>query len=415
MRSNNKVTVIPRNVIREFNEISYSDQIIKNICDYMTKEDIEKVKYTSEIPFSIIRTNDGNFFAVYRDDEKTYLGKGSEGKVKYVKNLKTNEVLACKISKHNADRGMHEVNLLKRIGDLKGYQIREVSQNIFKSYLITNLGSDNLSKNINQLNENERLAACYLLLQNLLNLHNNYHISHGDYLSSNILFNPSTLEMKVIDFGKSVDLITSKQKENNKQFDLFMAFFNINEILKEDEKLLALIGNELFKKGLTYQEVLNSPKGDWFFTDNKYCDAVKDINEINFDKIFNLIMQHINDFDLRERLSKESVAKINPNRFFTPERGGEKNRACIRKLLLGIKLHPEDIVAISTANKIIAQIKLATHTFKDQTSVFNDTDHKTLGTGWLWEILKKFPEIADKMQAKNAKEIVPNNLQNKKD
>ena len=70
-----------------------------------------------------------------------------------------------------------------------------------------------------------------------------------------------------------------------------------------------------------------------------------------------------------------------------PPRSG-KNRNCIEALLSGIKLNNNDTDSINAANKIIAQLKNATHTLNIQTAALNDNDYKAMKTGWLKVILE---------------------------
>lgn len=78
---------------------------------------------------------------------------------------------------------------------------------------------------------------------------------------------------------------------------------------------------------------------------------------------------------------------------FEPTRKYGINRLCIHVLLDGIQKNSADIPAIHVAKKLIAQLKGASHT-KDISVKFNEEDYSVLNSGWLKEIVDRFPAAA---------------------
>lgn len=264
---------------------------------------IEKIKHNTDLSFSIIRCSD-KFFVVYRDEEKLQVGKGTEGKVKYVKNLNTNEIFACKIMEYR-ESALKEKFFLEKTKALRASLTRD-KIDFLKTYLIMDLGPLSLDKQLPSMSKDLCLLASYRMLEEIIKLHNEYEIAHGDYGCSNVLFDPSNGKMQIIDFGKSYDLTKDNNPEGKKKFDILIAVLSIRSIFQSNnikdadiDKILDIISEEIFGTRF-FDKFAKNPDQLSQFISQKDCSEIKSLNSISFDKVLNLLFDKISDTKLKE-------------------------------------------------------------------------------------------------------------------
>lgn len=167
-------------------------------------------KYCSEIPSLFRSVVIGKSRYILYDSHQFYptcsgclngisphnpLGKGGEAKVKIVQDSKTKQFYAARIATHI---GLCEIEILK----LFNYFVDHVQVGN-KHYIIQRLHTGIPLFAFTPLDD----AALFRMLKGLLLqidiLHKNGYI-HRDITSDNVLINPETLEVRLIDFGASI-------------------------------------------------------------------------------------------------------------------------------------------------------------------------------------------------------------------
>lgn len=223
-----KVGVIPQQVKKEHLNPDGSLLTKEEIAAIpMDKGDtrLSKSKQTNNgLPYSII-TKDNKAYAVYGN--KVLLGKGGFGKVKLAQDVQTNEWVALKvvdvkaknINELRANFGYleTEVALLHRITG-RGVMVADPNPAVVKFHLIMQLEvgdtADTLRQRHDLINLNGRLIIAQNMVKALNTLHEKKFI-HRDIKGANIIVNPFTNEVGIVDFGM-VETTENAKNDKNK-------------------------------------------------------------------------------------------------------------------------------------------------------------------------------------------------------
>lgn len=143
------------------------------------------------------------------------IGEGSYGKVKLAQDLTNHSIIVVKIQiihkKHRKFKDI-EISNEERIQELLNYfigstRVNKPKKNIFKYYTFSKyIKGENLNIYLEQnkhITINEMIAIFIKILEELNYFHNHVNIVHGDLNFLNILYDPKTCTLKIIDFGFS--------------------------------------------------------------------------------------------------------------------------------------------------------------------------------------------------------------------
>ena len=172
-----------------------------------------------QLPFSIIKAEDGKLYAIYRGKAKNnrpegILGKGSYGRVKLAQCLdEPFTIIAAKVQKidklaANIQGAKKEEDIQQAVGQYIGTQLRENSSDLYsrkcKYYTFSKfIDGESLTtyfKNNSALPLKDKLEIMLKVFEKTRELHRKQ-IVHGDLSFNNILYNPKTGEVNIIDFG----------------------------------------------------------------------------------------------------------------------------------------------------------------------------------------------------------------------
>lgn len=248
-----------------------------------------KKKHNENFEHSIIQSPNGTLFALYR---KGVIGSGAFGKIKLAQNIKNGQICAVKIEKCSPNEApssqLLESDILKICELFIDYQEntnflkKETKKYTFMKY-IPGCTLNELTQMLNafdlKLNWFEQGTLLTSLLCSLQKLKEN-NISHNDLHSNNVMINPKTMQVTIIDFGKS-------QIEVDKK--IFLELDRLNSALQN------LISNPELKKILMplLHESKNKPVLNVLH--NTIC-AVNEFLQkslVNTDKTISLLAQLI--------------------------------------------------------------------------------------------------------------------------
>lgn len=275
---------VPKKITDDFNRHdgkAYSANEIMQIEKILAGQSDKKIKKNKEYPFSVIQTEQGKLYALYGDE---ILGKGAVGKVKFVQDLETGEVLCCKIQFNYC--GQHEKSFLIKSRILSGILSRGKDRGAEKHYYIMPIRGQPVDKVMPEVGQDEKYYILYQVLSELLQCHAN-NIAHLDFVDSNILYDKTNKKVTIIDFEKSEDLIVSQSADDRKKMDLFLFMYFVMQHYSDNKYLILKIQNELFLPGKDYESARNQFFPGYYLS--KSCPDIKNIKDIDFEKIFDAI------------------------------------------------------------------------------------------------------------------------------
>src|SRR5579883_527927 len=192
--------------------------------DERVKTALEK-KEQLRLPNSVITIN-GQLYKIYKGESKR-LGKGAYGTVKLAQNVDTNEWVAVKVAEVNPHTNKHihqEFEALQITGNVSNPPQKNVIQHKSKKKgerytILMKLGPGKPVNKITNLNPAQLIDISVKILEEFINLHNQG-VLHRDIKGANMLWDPATGRVSIVDFGAAVLLenISDPTKENYKSY-----------------------------------------------------------------------------------------------------------------------------------------------------------------------------------------------------
>jgi serine/threonine protein kinase/Holliday junction resolvase RusA-like endonuclease len=183
---------------------------------------VDKTWFSPPLKHTILVSGSGNRYELQNtiDGVKEVIGQGSFGKVRFVRDIRTGELLAVKkIREEDIKDCLHEVEIQKSLGDTEGVlSIRDVIKGegkyneqggILKEKLyvimpyIQGLDGDKLGDIPKKLSENGLKLLTHGVLFGIANTHAKG-IFHRDIKPENFLFSAETGEALLCDFGTAI-------------------------------------------------------------------------------------------------------------------------------------------------------------------------------------------------------------------
>jgi hypothetical protein len=188
---------------------------LREVKENFSKAPILKLAKNPSQPHSVVASETGVLYAIYRSGK---MGEGAYGKVKLAQNLTTKEF--CVVKTTSDDRVLNEKALLARRGLLLNVQSRTNKVNRHKTYLFMRLVPGIRLANFIQLCKAEKLPIpstfqAKILHSALNELRALYYdqIYHSDLHDHNILIDPLTMKISIIDYGNAWDVTDYKEKD----------------------------------------------------------------------------------------------------------------------------------------------------------------------------------------------------------
>lgn len=217
---------------------------------------------------------DQDIYAIYRDLSKPsfdgYLGpKGNttQGYVKLAQNLITGEWVAIKVidktvACYEEEEVTNEIKCLKELGQLKGYAATKekvyIAETLFSGTTVSNRLHHSAFIKESQENPNNSIVIILNICINLMKTMESLHkkgIVHGDFHANNIMVEPITDKLNVIDFGHS-SLIAELQGTRNYE----IAYDNRNclELVLQllESPLSSVIKNIFVRQAIAKNEII---------------------------------------------------------------------------------------------------------------------------------------------------------------
>jgi len=191
----------------------------------------------SRYGFTIIVGENHTPYAIY--DDLKHVG-GSTGNIKLVQNLSNKQFYLLKTATDCEEKTLTESQILDQLGLLESRQFRSTKQGINKSYLILKIipgftldSFKSLCKSHEEVFSLQQQAQIMLSMLEEMQTLIARNIHHGDISDENLLFDPVSMKIKIIDFGDA-SLIT-KASHHHQHYDLHKCYFLLKPILQAKE------------------------------------------------------------------------------------------------------------------------------------------------------------------------------------
>ncbi len=214
----------------------------------------EKLQHSGNILYSkeerrntFIVDKSGNLYAIH-----STLAKGTTCRVKMVQDLKTLEWSVVKIVKDNEERALAEMKILEKLNLFKGAQFRVTNHGTHKSYLFAPLAKGLKLKDFLHLvkkhkkvfsskEQAEILHSMLLTMQTFIAAN----VNHGDIHEKNVLIDPLTHKVHLIDFGEATEVAIDGTGNHHQHYDIRKLFSVLSPIIT-DYTLLNIANQHLF-------------------------------------------------------------------------------------------------------------------------------------------------------------------------
>ncbi|MGE3317984.1 MAG: protein kinase [Candidatus Berkiella sp.] len=178
-------------------------------------------------------------YAVYH--KITDIG-GSTGNVKLVQNLTDKSFYLLKESCDCEDKASAEARILDKLELLVGEQHRVSNKSNVKSYLFLKIMPGMPLGKFISLDENQKIPLTFeqqaqLLLSMLKAFQGlvKHHIHHDDISNENVLIDPTTLQVSIIDFGDANEIAHDGRSNHHQHYDLRKLFALFKPIIVASE------------------------------------------------------------------------------------------------------------------------------------------------------------------------------------
>lgn len=212
---------------------------LKKINTFFADTTTNKFSKNTDIPFSVIKTKNGNTFAIFSGA----IAEGKRAHVKVARNLENGKFCLVKISTVMNGFMDHENKFLEDQGTSFGYQNRK-SRGLFKEYIFMKpiLGFTlsffkallrGFEKKLSRIMQLKILLSAFRELKRLAEKG----IVHGDIFDENVMIDPDKMEIILIDYGSATYMSEKKQPEINHKRDISTLLGTVVDLIHDQDLL----------------------------------------------------------------------------------------------------------------------------------------------------------------------------------